>query len=48
MNKKYLITQNNESSFFDTIEEAQSAMTYEDAELWERDNNGCYIKVWPQ
>jgi hypothetical protein len=48
MNKKYLVTQNNESSFFDTIEEAQTTMTYEDSELWEQDSSGCYIKLFLQ
>lgn len=46
MDKKYLVTQNNEALFFENLQDAQAAMISEDAELWERDSNGCYIKIY--
>jgi len=46
MDKKYLVTKNNEITFFDNLEDAKLLMTSEDAELWERDSNGCYIKIF--
>lgn len=46
---KYMLTQNMESSFFDTLEEAQSLIQYPDAEIWERiDSTDNFTKVWPQ
>lgn len=46
MLKKYLVTQNEQASYFDTYTEAFLSMIYEDAELWERDEYGCYIKIY--
>jgi hypothetical protein len=46
MSMKYLVTQNEECLFFETLEEAKSSITSEDAELWEQDSNGCYIKLF--
>lgn len=44
--KKYMVTQNNTSSFFEDIEEAKKAMTFEDAELWEEVVPNSYIKIY--
>jgi hypothetical protein len=45
---KYLLTQNMESSYFDTLEEARAAVQYEDAEIWERiGSTDNFTKVWP-
>lgn len=46
MLKKYLVTQNEQASYFETYEEAVASMQYEDAELWEKDEYGCYIKIY--
>lgn len=46
MDKKYLVTQNDEALFFENLQDAEAAMISEDAELWERDSNGCYIKIY--
>jgi len=46
MDKKYLVTQNDEALFFENLQEAQASMVSADAELWERDSNGCYIKIY--
>jgi hypothetical protein len=46
MNKKYLVTQNDEALFFENLQDAKAAMISEDAELWERDSTGCYIKIY--
>jgi hypothetical protein len=46
MDKKYLVTQNNEATFFEDLQKAKDFMTYEDAELWEKDEYGCYIKIF--
>jgi hypothetical protein len=46
MDKKYLVTQNNEATFFELFEDAVASMTFEDAELWEKDEFGCYIKIF--
>lgn len=45
---KYMLTQNSESFFYKTFEEAQAAVQYPDAEIWERiDFTDNYIKIWP-
>lgn len=46
MDKKYLVTQNDEALFFENLQDAKAAMISEDAELWERDSTGCYIKIY--
>lgn len=46
---KYMLTQNMESSLFNTLEEAQAAVQSTDAEIWERiDSTDNFTKVWPQ
>ena len=46
---KYMLTQNETASYYETFEEAQSAVKSPEAEIWERigsiDN---FTKVWPQ
>ena len=44
--RKYMVTQNNTSSFFADIDEAIASMTFEDAELWEEVTENSYIKVY--
>lgn len=45
---KYLLTQNMEASYFDTLEEARAAVQYPDAEIWERiESTDNFTKVWP-
>lgn len=44
--KKYMVTQNNTSSFFEDIDEAIASMTFEDAELWEEVLENSYIKIY--
>ena len=45
----YLLTQNQIASYYDTLEEAQAAVQYEDAEIWERiGSTDNFTKVWPQ
>ena len=45
---KYMLTQNMEAFYFDTLEEAQAAAKYPDAEIWQRiDSTDNFTKVWP-
>ena len=46
MENKFLLTQNQTASYFKTLEEAVAAIQFEDAEVWERDFQGCYIKIY--
>lgn len=46
---KYILTQNMEASYYDTLEEAQSAVQSPEAEIWERiGSTDNFTKVWPQ
>ena len=46
---KYMLTQNMEVSYYETLEEAQSAVQSPEAEIWERiDSTDNFTKVWPQ
>lgn len=46
---KYILTQNETASYYDTLEEAQSAVKFPEAEIWERiDSTDNFTKVWPQ
>ena len=46
MENRYLVTQEPAASYHETLEEAIAAMISEDAEIWEKDSNGCYIKLY--
>jgi hypothetical protein len=46
---KYMLTQNEIASYYETLEEAQSAVQSPEAEIWERiDSTDNFKKVWPQ
>jgi len=46
---KYMLTQNETASYYETLEEAQSAVQSPEAEIWERiDSTDNFTKVWPQ
>lgn len=46
MDKKFMLTQNNEASYYDTLEQAIAEIKYDDAEVWERDSYNCFIKIY--
>ena len=44
---KYVLTQNQTSSYFETLEEAIAAVQYEEAEIWERNGTtDTFHLVW--
>jgi hypothetical protein len=46
---KYMLTQNETASYYEILEEAQSAVQSPEAEIWERiDSTDNFTKVWPQ
>ena len=46
---KYMLTQNETASYYETLEEAIAAVQYPEAEIWERINStDNFTKVWPQ
>jgi hypothetical protein len=44
----YLLTQNDTASYYETLEEAITAVTSPEAEIWKRiDSTTSFSKVWP-
>ena len=46
---KYLLTQNETALYYETLEEALTAVVFPEAEIWEKlENSENFKKVWPQ